>query len=475
MRTIGFVAMSAVCAALYYWPGTVTRLVLDAATLARLGSGANDLAQDPADGWSRRAEVIPAAESGAGPSDRVVTTKPWETVAEVVADARLVKVTDAVLAREGATTIFTLKLSQGLTAEVFTLSDPFRVVVDMPEVAFNLPDGTGQKGRGLVQEFRYGLFSADQGRVVLDTNGPVRIAGARMVATDQGMNFEIRLTSMSRADFGQGTGANRAAAKPATPKLKPGLTDLPAKSNKTDAKTSASAKPVVVIDPGHGGIDPGAVGVSNLLEKDVVLGVAVALRDLLKKSGSFDVRMTRSRDVFLSLSKRVELSRSYKADLFVSLHADSVSDKNAATAIRGASVYTLSNRASDGLARMMAEKENASDLLAGISSDESENASDVRSILIDLMQRETANFSTEFSNVLLAQLRRDVSLTRGPKRSAAFKVLKQARVPSVLIELGYMSHPGDERLMRTAFWRQKMAKSIAKAIKSYFRKRQARR
>ncbi|MCH9765555.1 MAG: N-acetylmuramoyl-L-alanine amidase, partial [Alphaproteobacteria bacterium] len=139
------------------------------------------------------------------------------------------------------------------------------------------------------------------------------------------------------------------------------------------------------------------------------------------------------------------------------------------------SVYTLSNRASDALARMMAEKENASDMLAGIASEEAEGASDVRSILIDLMQRETANFSTEFSNVLLRQLRRDVSLTRGPKRSAAFKVLKQPHAPSVLIELGYMSHPGDESVMRTAFWRQKMAKSIAKAIRRYFRRRQARR
>ncbi len=463
MRTIGFLAISAVLAALYYAPNTVSRLVLDAATLAGSGSGANELAEDPSRGWLRRAEVMPAAEA--------VTIKPWETVAEVVANARLVRVTDAAVTRDGATTVFTMKLSQGLTAEVFTLSDPYRVVVDMPEVAFKLPDGTGKEARGLVHVFRYGLFSADKGRVVLDTTGPVQIERARMVATNDGMKFEIRLAKMSRADFGQGTGANRAAALVPKPKLKPALTE----PEMAGDKAAAQSKPVIVIDPGHGGIDPGAVGVSNLLEKDVVLGVALALRDVLKRSGDFDVRLTRSRDVFLSLIKRVELSRGYSADLFVSLHADSISDEETAKSIRGASVYTLSNRASDGLARMMAEKENASDLLAGISSDESLGASDVRTILIDLMQRETSNFSTEFSNVLLGQLRRDVSLTRGPKRSAAFRVLKQAHVPSVLIELGYMSHPGDERLMRTAYWRQKMAKSISKAIRSYFRKRQARR
>lgn len=468
MRTIGFVAMSAVVAMLYYSPGTLTQLMLDAATLVRDGgSGSIDLAKETTDGWSRQAEVIPAAEEA--------TPGSWETVAEVVADARLVRVSDASLTRDGETTIFTLQLSQGLTAEVFTLSNPFRVVVDMPEVAFNLPDGTGQQGRGLVKAFRYGLFSADQGRVVLDTTGPVRIDGARMVATNSGMNFEIRLVAMSLADFGQGTGANRGPQAVSKPKSEPDLSQTVLAKKKAEKNSTSPTKPVVVIDPGHGGIDPGAVGVSNLLEKDVVLNVAKALRDKLKKTGEFEVHLTRSRDVFLSLSKRVELSGRYNADLFVSLHADSISGVAAANAIRGASVYTLSHRASDRLARMMAEKENASDLLAGITSDESEGASDVRSILIDLMQRETANFSTEFSNVLLGQLRRDVSLTKGPKRSAAFRVLKQAQVPSVLIELGYMSHPEDESLMRTSNWRKKMASSIAKAIRSYFRRRQARR
>lgn len=462
MRTIGFVAISALLAALYFAPGTVSRLVIEAATLAQSDYRPRNQAPDPSEGWSRRAEVIPARELD-GPAS------PWDTVAEVVADARLVKVTGAALSREGKATIFTMKLSQGLTAEVFTLADPYRVVVDMPEVKFKLPDGTGQKKQGLVRAFRYGLFSADKGRVVLDTAGPVQIDNARMVPTADGMNFVIRLSEVSRAEFGQGTGANRPAAQP--PKPAPEITD----KQLIDKKARGQSTPVIVLDPGHGGIDPGAVGVSNLLEKDVVLAVALALRNELKKTGEFDVRLTRSRDIFLSLNRRVELSRSHNADLFVSLHADSVSDEKISKSVSGASVYTLSNRASDGLARMMAEKENASDLLAGISSDESQGASDVRNILIDLMQRETSNFSTEFSNVLLRQLRRDVSLTRGPKRSAAFLVLKQAHVPSVLIELGYMSHPGDEREMRTSNWRKKMAKSISKAIRSYFRKRQARR
>ncbi|MCH9765337.1 MAG: N-acetylmuramoyl-L-alanine amidase [Alphaproteobacteria bacterium] len=447
-------------------PGTVSNLLLGAAT--ELRGPFNDQTHDwrPAlargDRADRHAELIPAED--------VVTTRPWETVAEVIADASLVRVSKANLSQDAAATVFTITLSQGLTAEVFTLSNPYRVVIDMPEVAFALPDGTGRSGRGLVREFRYGLFSEDKGRVVLDTTGPVRIDGARMVATSRGVDFEVRLVTISDAEFGKGTGAGRAQPKP-TAKAKPRITAPDPK----DRLAKISAKPVIVIDPGHGGIDPGAVGVSNLLEKDVVLGVGLALRDVLKRSGNFDVRMTRARDIFLSLDRRVEMSRHHEADLFVSLHADSVSDKGVASAIRGASVYTLSGRASDEQARKMAEKENASDLLAGISSDEDQGASDVRSILIDLMQRETANFSTEFSNVLVRQLRSNVSLSRGPQRSAAFKVLKQTHAPSVLIELGYMSNTEDERLMRTRAWRQKVATSIAKAVGNYFRKRQARR
>lgn len=480
MRTVGFLALTIFAVALYAAPGPTVQMLMEAAFLAKSGAGLSgeQLAHDEGgradQGWSRSAKVIPT-----GQAREDVASKPWETVADVIADARLVKITKAEVRTDGDATLFNLAMSQGVTAEVFTLAEPYRVVIDMPEVAFKLPDGTGQGASGLIKAFRYGLFSADKGRVVIDTDGPVRIADARMQTTENGVTFEIRLLPISVAEFGSGTGANREpkAKQPENPQ--PQLSTInktPAPTNKSQAKSAAKpAQPVIVIDPGHGGIDPGAVGVSNLLEKDVVLGVAKALRTQLKRAGAYDVYMTRDKDVFLPLQKRVSISRGYGADLFVSLHADSVSDINAATTIRGASVYTLSNRASDALARQMAEKENASDALAGISSDESERMSDVRSILADLIQRETANFSTEFSNVLLRQLRRDVSLTRGPRRSAAFTVLKQSHAPSVLIELGYMSNPGDERMMRTEAWRNRMAKSIAKAIKKYFEKRQARR
>lgn len=462
MRTIGFVMICTIGAAFYLAPDRAGRMLLDVATLVRSDTTTAD--RSPQDGARPRAFARAGGDA--------VGTKPWDSVSEIIAETGMVRVTAADVRRDGGATLFTLALSQGLTAEVFTLSDPYRVVIDMPEVQFKLPDGTGQTGRGLVKTFRYGLFSEDKGRIVLDTTGPVRIDEARMVATTPGMNFEIRLVEMSVADFGAGTGAEREAqASKPKPDLKPSVSE----AENREALEETPAKPVVVIDPGHGGIDPGAVGVSNVLEKDVVLAVGKALRDALRRTGKFDVHMTRSRDVFLPLSRRVALSRKHKADLFVSLHADSISDENIAKKVSGASVYTLSHRASDALARQMAEKENASDALAGISVEQTPEASDVRSILADLMQRETANFSTEFSNVLLRQLRRDVPLTKGPQRSAAFKVLKQSHAPSVLIELGYMSNPSDENLMRTSIWRQNIANSIAKAVVGYFKKRQARR
>jgi N-acetylmuramoyl-L-alanine amidase len=378
-----------------------------------------------------------------------------------------VEATAASLFGDGQSTTFELTLSDGLTAQVFTLANPYRVILDLPDITFRLDAAAGRSGKGLVSAFRYGQFAKDKARVVLDTVGPVKIASAGMIRVDGGskVKLTIVMVPMDAAAFGAGTGAATSAAyDPAG--------DLAVTQDLEPAK-KAHAKPVIVIDPGHGGIDPGALGSNNVTEKAVVLAVGLKLRDALAKTGLYTVKMTRTDDVFVSLDRRLKFSAENNADLFISLHADSIEEKSIADSIRGATIYTLSNEASDEQARIMAEKENASDLIAGLNSVDQTGADEVKNILFDLLKRETANFSADFSQVLAKRLGKTIAMSRIPRRSAAFKVLKQTHAPSVLIELGYMSNQAEEQQMVTADWQSKVAASIAVAVETYFGKRTA--
>lgn len=374
--------------------------------------------------------------------------------------------TAAHVSGDGTRTTFRMDLTAGVTAEIFTLANPYRVIVDLPDVSFRLPDGTGKTGHGLVRAFRYGLFAERKARIVIDTEGPVRIEEAAMTAAPRkdGIVFTFDLVTTAPENFGAGTGAAKAAEAERAARQ-----DMAAVSR----KPKQPEKPVIMIDPGHGGIDGGAISASNVLEKDVVLSVAKELRRQLAESGRYDVRMTRSSDVFISLEQRVELSLEQGVDLFLSLHADSLSEDSGARTIRGATIYTLSEKASDEHAHRMAEKENASDLVAGLNAASVDDDDQVTGILIDLMKRETANFSTDFSNTLVDKLRQNVNLSRKPQRAAAFRVLKQTHAPSVLIELGYLSHPADEKLLNTPAWHKKVATSIHEAVDTYFARRTA--
>ena len=369
----------------------------------------------------------------------------------------------AQVSTESRSTVFNLDLTKGVTVEVFTLANPYRVVIDLPDVEFDLAPETGQSGAGLVSAFRYGLFAADRARIVIDTKGPVLIHSANMnnLPENAGVRLAIKMRATDVKSFAQGTGANRGQDQDRNEDQSNQKANTPKKGD----------KPIIMIDPGHGGIDSGARGANDLLEKTIALEVGKKLQEMLAKNHQYSVHMTRNTDVFVSLDSRIRKSQQAGAELFLSIHADSISETQWAQSVSGARIYTLSERASDEQARLMAEKENSSDAMAGLVQEARTTVQEVRDILIDLMKRETANFSSELSSALVQKMKASVQMSRAPQRAAAFKVLKQTNTPSVLIELGFLSNASDEKLMSSDEWQYKAARSIASAIDLYFTQR----
>lgn len=360
-------------------------------------------------------------------------------------------------------TQFDVDLSKAVGFTVDVLPDPYRVVIDIAGLNFDLPPGIGQKGQGLISSFRYGIVDEGKSRIVLDTTGPVLIANsqAQPAKGKKLAHLIVNLLAASPENFSEtfakdhGTEGDLATATipmpPEKPAVKPMLAQIP-----TDLRK------VIVIDPGHGGIDPGAISPSKILEKDVVLKYGIALRTELEKSGKYKVVMTRSDDTFVRLENRVELARESKADLLIAIHADTVLGQQA----RGVTVYTVSDKASDAEAEALAHKENRADIIAGM--DLGTESKDVANILINLAQRESRNRAMAFSKKAVKQLKNVTAFTGKPIRSAAFVVLKAPDVPSVLIELGYLSSKQDEALLTSTEWHKRMAQGMAKAIDTFF-------
>lgn len=224
-----------------------------------------------------------------------------------------------------------------------------------------------------------------------------------------------------------------------------------------------AARRVVVLDPGHGGQDPGAIGVSGVQEKAITLALAQEVRRHLEATGRYRVHLTRDGDEFLPLRERVQKARRWKADLFLSLHADSIGS----TQTRGASVYTLSDTASDAESAALAARENRADIIVGV--DLSHESRDVANILIDLAQRETLNRSAELAHLLVRELSQEVRmLPVRPHRFAGFAVLKAPDVPAALLELGYLSNAEDERLLRQTSHRRRVALGVQRAVDAFF-------
>ena len=351
-----------------------------------------------------------------------------------------------------------LELSEEPSYRVFTLADPPRVVIDLPELQGGVEGEALPSSKGLISALRYGLFAPGTSRLVLDIAGPVGIRSVLVLPPQNGSGHRLVVDLQSIAPALFADPANRQAIVSRNPLPSPQTTAMPV----VPPVVADKEIPTIVIDPGHGGVDPGASGVGGTAEKTLVLDYAKELGRRLEETGDFHVVLTRDKDVFLPLRQRFAIAEEVEGDLFLSLHANS----GPQSFIRGASIYTLSEQASDAEAAALAEKENLSDIVAGVTF--SSQSEDVNMILLDLARRETMNLSKTFANMMVRQLGRSVDILRNTHRFAGFAVLKSPTVPSILVEIGYLSNEEEERLMKTEAHRAKVAKAVIRAIRAYF-------
>jgi len=386
------------------------------------------------------------------------------TIAPTTANAATPQVTGVRVGVYPAKTRIVLDVDSSVTFKSFVLQQPYRVVLDMSEVTWSPKLRNPPKG-GLVTGMRFGLFRPGSSRVVLDSTGPVRVAKAFIIPPSgkyRSYRLVVDIAKTSRQAFLMSY--KRPDRKPEI-KATSRPASVPVPFKRPPARPDE--KKLIVIDPGHGGVDPGATSRSGVWEKHIVLAFARELRQSLLATGKFRVRLTRDRDVFIRLRDRIAIARRAGADLFISVHADSIGNSR----VRGTSVYTLSERASDKEAGALARKENKSDLIAGVDLDDQSN--DVVNILIDLAQRETMNESAVFARKLVDELGKTRKLLRNTHRFAGFAVLKAPDIPSVLVELGYLSNRSDEKMLRNPRQRKRMAAAMSAAVKRYFERQQA--
>lgn len=385
----------------------------------------------------------PAAGPGAPPAVGARPAGP----APVVMSARIGEHADR--------TRLVLELSDPINIRAFSLANPNRVILDLPEVAWRMGVAPVPSGRGLIKSYRYGMFRTGNSRMVIDLNRPVRIADTLALPPTAGNGYRLVIDLYPATQ----TAFEADAGWPAD--LRKREADAERRAQVATAPRIAG-KRVVVIDPGHGGIDSGTVGVNDLMEKDLVLAQSLLLAKELRARG-FTVFLTRDKDGYVPLRDRVAFARAHKADLFLSMHADANPDAS----VSGMSIYTLSDGRSDREAAALARRENQSDVIAGV--DLSGGNSPVAPILIDLAQRDTLNKSSRFAKGALAQLAGTTNiLPRSPHRSASLAVLVAPDVPAVLIELGYLSNREDAAQMKMEAWRARVAGGLATAVVRHF-------
>src|SRR6516225_3391923 len=361
---------------------------------------------------------------------------------------------DVRLGGDDTQTRLIVDLSHKIDIRAFTLANPYRVVLDMPQVTFQFPSKAGEVGRGLIKAFRFGLVMQRGSRMVIDLVRPAQVDMAFVLgaANDQPARLVLHLTATDREAFMRNVALESRAPEGSKPQTPP------------ETKANGDSRPLVVIDPGHGGIDNGTRAASGEMEKTIVLEFSSLLRDKIEKTGKYRVLMTRTDDTFVALGDRVQFARARQAALFISIHADALRRREGDA--QGATVYTLSEQASDARAARLAEAENQADVIAGL--DLSAEEKDVAGILIDLARRETKTFSVQFAHTVVGTLKNATRLHQHPLKSARFVVLKAPDVPSVLVELGYVSNRADLKSLISTEWRDRPAGSIVRAIEAFF-------
>ena len=346
--------------------------------------------------------------------------------------------------------------------KVFTLNSPNRLVIDVQGVDVSPSISKNKDENVFVENVRVGSAGVDGVRIVFDLKKTVLIKKAFILPPQSNFNwrFAIDLEATSEREFMSKLGNTYAHSSDDYNSTGVGVTKSPNMPITPEIKTSK--RKIVVIDAGHGGVDPGAIGYNGTYEKNITLSMAKELKELLDKNKKYKIYLTRNRDVFIPLRERVQIARKYDADLFISIHADSARNRKAV----GLSVYTLSETASDKEAAALAEKENKADIVAGLNF--AEHSKEVSDILLNLAQRETNNSSAEFATLLSGQMSKIVKTVSNTHRFAGFAVLKAPDVPSVLLELGYLSNPKEERQLKQKSYRHNLAEAAVKAIDKYF-------
>ena len=363
---------------------------------------------------------------------------------------------DVRLAGDETKTRLVVDLDRRIEVRAFALANPYRVIVDMPQVTFTFPDKTGEKGRGLIKAFRYGLVMQGGSRIVIDLSKPARIERAQVLdaANEQPARLVLDLAATDRDAFMRTIALNN---RPSDRGQRP-------RDPEPEVKT-VDQRPLVVLDPGHGGPDHGTrLAPTDSPEKTIVLEFSLMLKEKLEKTGKYRVAMTRTDDTFIALADRVSFARDRKAALFISVHADALERGDGEA--QGATIYTLSETASDAAAASLAEVENRADVIAGL--DIAPEATDVADILIDLAKRETKTFSLQFARTLVGEMRNATRMHKEPMRSASFVVLKAPDIPSVLVELGYVTNKQDLKSMTSDGWRGKVTDSVMQAVGTFF-------